>query len=863
MTDTSSSVKPETTVAEMSGGVDGTTTTGIFDPMFSAASFYDVLTAPAAPATPSREAPPARRPAVVAFYGFRGGAGRTIALAHVASILAQKRLKVAAIDLDLEAPGLPVALGGHDGVGGDEVEPRGLVALLRAAFTTDIYTPLRVVDHVDAIKLPDGSSKVWVLSAGRISRWYLAAIEELGQGIWHSREPPQPLQRVLEELCKFIELDVVFIDCRTGFSGLSASVLFHVADLVVTFFPLSDQIWDGLSFLLEAASVARAHRGGRPDFMLVPAMVPPGDAGRVRLDAFLPRLSSLYEEKLGATAQTEADIDEQSVTPWLADAIRYDAAVAAAGRVDPLLEATSWALFRPLADAIAERLGIESRHESVDRIDAAKILEEMTIDRRDGFAEEVEIDDLIKHFVAPEAMANLVDRSTALVVGAKGAGKTWLWRYLVENSSAAYRLPEGVQFIVGHSSRPVRPDDLHLSADALKEIERDAKMEKYGSHKAFWYLYAFSRLVQWRPALGECARSVAKGPERLALRKIVEAASSRYLQAALTEALHMESVATLAEALLAEVDRRLLQENAVVSLAYDGLDTGFDVGRAEDSASRRDRFVVALLQVLSDVRSRLRRISLKVFLREDIYLNVTMQNKSHLEAAKMELRWRSIDLWRIALNVAATSRTYIDLIQRMQPGIGRPWPGDESTLKALLIPLWGSTVDGTNRTKTANYVEKRITDAADRLFPRTLVQLLDGAIRKEREVGPPFGQRVLRYGSLKAGLTEASAQRVDALKKEYVELAPYLDALVDMSVTGTEQQFIEHIRRRLRRMGPRKGTKTRYGAEAGALHAGPAGWKKVLQRLKDVGVLGEYDKHGKLVVALLYRAGLKVKAGGF
>jgi hypothetical protein len=37
----------------------------------------------------------------------------------------------------------------------------------------------------------------------------------------------------------------------------------------------------------------------------------------------------------------------------------------------------------------------------------------------------------------------------------------------------------------------------------------------------------------------------------------------------------------------------------------------------------------------------------------------------------------------------------------------------------------------------------------------------------------------------------------------------------------------------------------------------------VLQRLKDVGVLGEYDKHGKLVVALLYRAGLRVKAGGF
>ena len=48
-------------------------------------------------------------PRTVTFYSFKGGVGRTTALTHVASILAMRGLKVVAVDLDLEAPGLSTA----------------------------------------------------------------------------------------------------------------------------------------------------------------------------------------------------------------------------------------------------------------------------------------------------------------------------------------------------------------------------------------------------------------------------------------------------------------------------------------------------------------------------------------------------------------------------------------------------------------------------------------------------------------------------------------------------------------------------------------------------------------------------------
>ena len=64
---------------------------------------------------------------IITFYSYKGGVGRTMALANVAVLLAQRGLHVLAVDWDLEAPGLERYFGYFT------VEQRkgGLLSLLR------------------------------------------------------------------------------------------------------------------------------------------------------------------------------------------------------------------------------------------------------------------------------------------------------------------------------------------------------------------------------------------------------------------------------------------------------------------------------------------------------------------------------------------------------------------------------------------------------------------------------------------------------------------------------------------------------------------------------------------------------------
>src|SRR5438270_2162491 len=67
---------------------------------------------------------------VITFYSYKGGVGRTMALANTAAMLAARGWRVLAADWDLEAPGLhhyfPEAVGGV-------AEPRGMIDLAVAA----------------------------------------------------------------------------------------------------------------------------------------------------------------------------------------------------------------------------------------------------------------------------------------------------------------------------------------------------------------------------------------------------------------------------------------------------------------------------------------------------------------------------------------------------------------------------------------------------------------------------------------------------------------------------------------------------------------------------------------------------------
>lgn len=827
-----------------------TTQYGIEQPrsMFSAATFFDVLDSrrSAGPVRPGEPREAARGPAVVAFYGFKGGAGRTMALAHVAMLLAERGLRVGALDFDLEAPGLHVALGAPEPTD----ERKGVVSLLHEVMALGSGQSAPVLDHVQVLPAKEGVGRILLMPAGKISRRYLAQIEELGSNLWHAA-PLSPLDRLLDGLRP--EVDVILVDCRTGFNGMSASILFHHADVAVVLFPLSEQVWSGVDVLLKAAASARTNRDGKPELLFVPSMVPPGSSGQEKTERYLAKLGEAYERVLGRVAgDPEDDVAEEAIPPWLEVGICWDNRLSTEGGVRlPFQPGGPWGLFQPLRDRLVALLDLKVTGSPEVNSPPPEILHELTIHPSTAFAEDLPEKAMQGILVPSQSVKAAVDRNTALIVGAKGAGKTLLWRHLIrEKGDPLVPLPEHTEYVVGHAPKPdLDPQRMTLSADAFKELEKDAAMQKASTHKAFWLAYALVRLSRHDTAIHDWLGRALPVPLRATWRKKPPAPEL------LLSILGAKNVSTLLEGLFAGLDDWLAQRPTQLVLVYDGLDTGFQTGSTGSWYERRERFVTGLLQVVADWRTRLRRIQFKVFLREDIYLSLGLQNQSHLDSTKHDLRFGSTDLWQLALKIACTSQAF----KRLHPGLRLQADGlymaDEEGLKALLYPFWGRTIEKGKQAYSANYILKRTSDAQGRLFPRTFIQMLNEAIEVEKRSKPVQGEpdRVLRFQSLQAGVKAASKKRTDDLLTEYVELKPYLNALSGAPTVATGKRLKQYMSGKI-------------GKPAIPLHLGPGGWEKVLGRLVTIGVFArQQDVDGveeRYTAALMYRAGLELKGAG-
>ncbi|MCG8556718.1 MAG: hypothetical protein MJD61_15740 [Proteobacteria bacterium] len=831
--------------------------------MFSAASFAGVVGKRPAEASRVLGGELPARP-TVAFYGFRGGAGRTTALAHVAASLASRQVSVVAVDLDLEAPGLDRVLGCAPPTNG-----HGVLELLRRAATTDreqLEGALRLAPHLTTSRLEVGAP-IRVLPAGALTETYLERLDDLGVPLWHVAEGPSPLEMLVARIKDELNPEVVLVDCRTGLSGLSASALFHVADVVVCMLPVSGQSWDGFRVFLEAVRAAHANREGLPEVLIVPSMVPEGPEGRYRLAEFVSRIEAMYAELvLGQDAASLDDADVAERVPVAREGIEYRRGIALADALSTDFVQRSAGTYRALLDEL-DALLLQPADATVAGLPAfepQQVLDELS--KRAGlsnlaFAESTDPATIVQNFVDPGDFKAILDRATWYVVGSKGSGKTWLYAYL--SSKVGQARVTNMTFLPAHASK-----DSVLTASAFRELEQHTrlKLKQRQLHGAFWLLYAANRLFRYRPDSWTRIAHDFPAQQRRLVGGVATASTPRALQTALERALAYPRAGTLAEELVRSIDGELLSSgDSSVVLLYDGLDIGF--GSDARSLERRQRFVNGLVEALENLRGVSRKLSFKVFLREDIYSDIDIQNQSHLAAATVQLRWDPSDLWRLGLNIAATSETYMKaVVHGLDPSAapGR-WPQDEGRLRRLLIPLWGDSMEKGKKVSTARFIQRRTSDGLDRMFPRTFVQLLAKAIEHQRSL-EPLADRVLRSAAIQHGYTEASAARVDDLQKEYVTLSPYLSAIQGMKPTGTLSEVTAFMKKELRKAASRK--KSPKGAPAGALHAGPGGWNKVIKKLLEVGVLREYRRargdagETKYEISLLYRPGLGIKAYG-
>lgn len=177
----------------------------------------------------STETPPPIETAFITFYSFKGGVGRSMALINVAGIMASRGLRVLAVDLDLEAPGLSYLVSKPEH---GQNSALGFVDLLHDAITDkeqhDLFD-LPPAELVERYTLPyelpawlKGRGSLHIMPAGRLDACYQARVDELALGELYKegygKAIVQAFKTVLREAKRF---DVVLVDSRTGFSDES------------------------------------------------------------------------------------------------------------------------------------------------------------------------------------------------------------------------------------------------------------------------------------------------------------------------------------------------------------------------------------------------------------------------------------------------------------------------------------------------------------------------------------------------------------------------------------------------------------------------------------------------------------------
>ncbi len=299
-------------------------------------------------------------PPVVVFYSFKGGVGRSTALASFAMRRAKLGERVVVIDLDLDAPGVAQLLA---------VDERGTMArwgvldyMLESGATdfplSDYYHTCRRAELV-------GDGEVVVFPAGFVDREYLQKLARLDvEGA--VGEELGGLAKLLRKIRDELKPKWVLIDSRAGLSDIGGLLLSGVANFHVLLGTTSEQSWRGLSRVVQRLGGDRVRKGRmQADVLLAGTMFPADSVGsKAASESFANRARAEFRDNYFAADPADAAEDafwyvrdmESADAPHVPVSIPYEPRLAFyADLKDIANQLVDSAGYRELARRIEER----------------------------------------------------------------------------------------------------------------------------------------------------------------------------------------------------------------------------------------------------------------------------------------------------------------------------------------------------------------------------------------------------------------------------------------------------------------------------------------------------------------------------
>lgn len=243
-------------------------------------------------------------PTRCAFFGLKGGVGRSTALAMLAHALSRRGKRVLVLDMDLESPGLsssmlPMAEGAFPVHGIVDWFVEEAVGQVDRRFLRDMAGISPLSSNADILVIPAFGWSEEQDYLAKLSRAYLD-IPSLGGA---TRTFAARLAAMLDALEREFEPHVVLIDTRAGMHDISAATLTRLGARTLLFAMDTEQTWRGYQLLFShwryPPRINDIREGaGRDQMKMVAAAIPQAESPEIYLADFARRACDLWQATL-------------------------------------------------------------------------------------------------------------------------------------------------------------------------------------------------------------------------------------------------------------------------------------------------------------------------------------------------------------------------------------------------------------------------------------------------------------------------------------------------------------------------------------------------------------------------------------
>jgi len=451
-----------------------------------------------------------------------------------------------------------------------------------------------------------------------------------------------------------------------------------------------------------------------------------------------------------------------------------------------------------------------------------------------------EVPDL-RYTYVPATHMRALHPDTQLVVGMRGAGKSFWWgalqsedhRRLVSDLLPRAQITGHTRIGLGYGTRP-QPDH-YPGKETIGSLLRSYDARDLWRTVVIWQVVG----NDLHPGLSTWAEKID------------------WVRA------HPEPV----ERALFDADLGLEKDNTHHLILFDALD------RTADDWTTMGKLLRGLFQVLLEFRS-YARIRPKVFVRPDNLGDAAVADfpdASKVLTQKVELRWPRLELynllWQHLANEPRNGALFRDgcgegyAIRWQEKGgvwtVPDPLRHDEELQRRLFHAITGPWMGKDHRRGFPyTWLPNHLGDAQRQVSPRSFLAALHRAAEDPPHTSHPYA---LYYESIKRGVQEASRIRVQEMQEDYpwvdTLMAPLSGLSVPCRFDGIEERWRQH----------RVLDKLRQGSESAAVKLPPAHLEDGAEGVRrDLEVLGVFQRmsDGRVNLPDVYRVGYGMRRRG-